>query len=282
MRKVITIDIPKPCHEDWNTMTPEEKGRHCAVCKKTVYDFTSKTDEQIVQTFTKNGNVCGRFKNTQLKRDLVFSRKEKNNYLSYVASGLFALLGISSQESFAQEKPQTVLVDKTHNHEIQGKIKSTPKVENNLIKGVILDADKIPLPGANIIIKSSKIGTTTDFDGNFSIEAKADDILIISYVGFITKELKLTADFSKPILLELEESYLGGIVVVGGATSCTSTYQLTPEEVLEQKRKREFARKNGAAFYKRQRKIRKQKLKNGEIERTNVGKLFYKITNLFR
>ncbi|MFI1773577.1 carboxypeptidase-like regulatory domain-containing protein [Thalassobellus citreus] len=282
MRKVITIDIPKPCHEDWNTMTPEEKGRHCAVCKKTVYDFTSKTDEQIVQTFTKNGNVCGRFKNTQLKRDLVFSRKEKNNYLSYVASGLFAFLGISSQESFAQEKPQTVLVDKTHNNEIQGKIKSTPKVENNLIKGVILDADKIPLPGANIIIKSSKIGTTTDIDGKFSIEAKADDILVISYIGFKTKELKLTNGFSEPILLELEEDISGEMIVtVGGATSCTTPYQLTPEEALEQKRKREFARKNGAAFYKKQRKIRKQKLKNGEIERTNVGKLFYKITNLF-
>ena len=282
MRKVITIDIPKPCHEDWNTMTPEEKGRHCAICKKTVYDFTSKTDEQIVQTFSKNGNVCGRFKSTQLKRDIVFSRKEKNSYLSFVASGILAVLGISSQESFAQEKPQTVLVDKAHNNEIQGKIKTTPKENDKTITGTILDADKIPLPGVNIIIKGTKIGILTDFDGNFSIEAKADDTLVVSYIGFKTKEVKVTNGFTETILLELEEIFLGGIIVVGGTTSCSTDYPLSSEEVLERKRKIEFAKKNGTAFYKRYRKTRKQKLRNGEIARTGTGKLFYKLTNLFR
>ena len=32
--------IPNPCHEDWNKMTPEDKGRHCSVCDKVVIDFT--------------------------------------------------------------------------------------------------------------------------------------------------------------------------------------------------------------------------------------------------
>lgn len=82
MRKVININIPEPCHEDWNKMTPVAKGKHCSLCKKTVFDFTAKTDEYIVETFTKNNNICGRFKSTQLKRDLVFSRKERNNYMS--------------------------------------------------------------------------------------------------------------------------------------------------------------------------------------------------------
>ena len=35
--------IPEPCHENWNKMTPQEQGRHCAVCSKVVVDFTKKT-----------------------------------------------------------------------------------------------------------------------------------------------------------------------------------------------------------------------------------------------
>ncbi len=37
---MLKLSIPKPCHEDWAAMTPNEQGRHCAVCAKTVTDFT--------------------------------------------------------------------------------------------------------------------------------------------------------------------------------------------------------------------------------------------------
>ncbi|MBA2481912.1 MAG: hypothetical protein H0V44_14700 [Planctomycetes bacterium] len=36
----MTVRIPSPCHEDWNVMTPNQRGRHCAVCDKTVVDVT--------------------------------------------------------------------------------------------------------------------------------------------------------------------------------------------------------------------------------------------------
>ena len=36
------ITIPTPCHENWNEMTPNEMGRHCTVCSKTVKDFTDQ------------------------------------------------------------------------------------------------------------------------------------------------------------------------------------------------------------------------------------------------
>lgn len=282
MRKVINIDIPNPCHEDWNKMTPEEKGRHCKVCQKTVFDFTSKTDEYIVKTFTENTNVCGRFKSTQLKRDLILSRKEKNNYLSFVASGLFAFLGLSNQNVYSQGEPKMAQVDSTKNY---NKIidKASSEAKSNFINGVVNGQDKLPLPGANIIIKSTTKGTVTDFDGNFSIEANENDILVISYLGFITKEITVTQDLSNVIVLELEEDISGEMIItVGGAFSCTTSYQLSPEEELERKRKFEFARINGTAFYKRKKKERKQNIKNGNIERSKTGKFLYKISNIFR
>jgi len=62
------ISIPEPCHENWGTMTPNEQGRFCGSCQKTVVDFTQFTTQDIQNYFTKHygQKVCGRFKNQQL------------------------------------------------------------------------------------------------------------------------------------------------------------------------------------------------------------------------
>lgn len=68
------ITIPKPCHENWEMMTPEDKGRFCAVCSKTVRDFTNASDEEIINVFsTTSENICGNFNESQLDRDLQYS-----------------------------------------------------------------------------------------------------------------------------------------------------------------------------------------------------------------
>lgn len=68
------ITIPKPCHENWNTMTPNEKGRFCSVCSKTVRDFTDASDDEMIRTFSDpSENICGNFRESQLNRDLQYS-----------------------------------------------------------------------------------------------------------------------------------------------------------------------------------------------------------------
>ncbi|MBP1163361.1 hypothetical protein JOE44_000245 [Chryseobacterium sp. PvR013] len=67
------ITIPKPCHENWSDMTPEEKGKFCAVCSKTVHDFTGFSDEELVTRFNLEENICGRFREDQLGKNLNFS-----------------------------------------------------------------------------------------------------------------------------------------------------------------------------------------------------------------
>lgn len=71
------ITIPKPCHENWNEMTPNEKGAFCAKCCKTVVDFTKKSIEEIVQHIEerKNEKVCGRFENEQISNPEVINFK---------------------------------------------------------------------------------------------------------------------------------------------------------------------------------------------------------------
>lgn len=68
----LIISIPQPCHEDWNKMTPNEKGSFCQKCSKTVIDFSTKTEEEIqnILLSRKDKKTCGRFNNDQLNNGL--------------------------------------------------------------------------------------------------------------------------------------------------------------------------------------------------------------------
>lgn len=67
------VTIPKPCNENWTNMTPEEKGRFCQVCSKSVRDFTTATDLEIMEDLSKNPNICASFRPDQLYRNLSYS-----------------------------------------------------------------------------------------------------------------------------------------------------------------------------------------------------------------
>ena len=88
----------------------------------------------------------------------------------------------------------------------------------NTITGTVMDSNSQPLPGATVIIANTKTGTTTDFDGGFSINAKQADILEISYIGF--KKTRVTVDAKKTyqIILEEDTAQLDEVVVVGYGT----------------------------------------------------------------
>lgn len=77
MPRPIKLSIPKPCDENWDAMQPAGNGRHCAACQKTVVDFTTMSDGEIIRHLgksTANGRtapVCGRFMADQLNRRLI-------------------------------------------------------------------------------------------------------------------------------------------------------------------------------------------------------------------
>lgn len=71
---MLKISIPTPCHEDWEKMTPDQTGRHCSACAKSVIDFTNMSDEEVKHFFInkkEDERICGRFKQTQLHRIVV-------------------------------------------------------------------------------------------------------------------------------------------------------------------------------------------------------------------
>ncbi|MGF7138166.1 SusC/RagA family TonB-linked outer membrane protein [Roseimarinus sediminis] len=79
---------------------------------------------------------------------------------------------------------------------------------------VVTADDQTPIIGATVVIKGTTRGTTTDIDGNFSIEASAGDLLLVSFIGYAPREL---AAESSNMLIELEEEVTGldEVVVIG-------------------------------------------------------------------
>lgn len=63
------IKIAEPCHENWDEMSPNAKGKFCGSCAKDVIDFTYMTDQEVKLYFINyKGSICGRFNKTQLKK----------------------------------------------------------------------------------------------------------------------------------------------------------------------------------------------------------------------
>ncbi|MDH7445079.1 VIT domain-containing protein [Aquimarina sp. 2201CG14-23] len=106
--------------------------------------------------------------------------------------------------------------------------KNTIDPTKRTVSGVITDNEGLPLPGVNIIVKGTASGVQTDFDGNFMINVETDQELVISYVGFTTKEI--TADNSGAIQVKLTEdaSMLEEVVVMAqGITTQKMTRSTT-------------------------------------------------------
>ena len=83
------------------------------------------------------------------------------------------------------------------------------------IKGVVL-GEGDPLPGATVLVKGTNNGTTTNFDGNFSIQANQNDILVISYIGYSTQEVEIGNQNN--LTISLLQDILDEVVVTGYGT----------------------------------------------------------------
>ena len=97
MGQYLNINIPEPCHEDWNKMTPNEQGAFCGSCQKTVVDFSKMGDQQIKDYFLQKceQKTCGRFNFKQLNKPTsnFFLWKTQLTPLRKFAAALFLVFG---------------------------------------------------------------------------------------------------------------------------------------------------------------------------------------------
>ena len=95
---------------------------------------------------------------------------------------------------------------------------TSANAQEKKVSGTVTDLSNMPLPGVNIIVKGTKKGASTDFDGNYSISTAAGQTLVFSYVGFKTKELAVGSGNTYNVSLDTDNEQLDEVVVVGYGT----------------------------------------------------------------
>ena len=87
------------------------------------------------------------------------------------------------------------------------------------VSGKITDSESNePLPGVNILIKNTTQGTVTDVEGNFSVQAAPTDVLVFSFIGYLTEEVAVGEQTNIELSLMPDISTLTELVVVGYGT----------------------------------------------------------------
>ena len=105
------------------------------------------------------------------------------------------------------------------------------------VTGTVMAADEPdPVIGASVMVKGTTVGTISDFDGNFSVEAQVGSVLQISYIGYKTQEIKVSGTQPLKITLQPDNVQLDEVVAIGygtmkksdltGAVTSVSTEQL--------------------------------------------------------
>jgi len=198
------ISIPQPCHENWHEMTPNERGRFCASCQKTVVDFTDWTDKMLIDFLLKNKTVtCGRFTNIQLEKE--FTSRQPRKRLYYIAAA-FSLISLFTQAPLAHAQTTQVRSEQTANP-THGKYGGSKVIYT--VKGSILDI-KSKEPIVNVVIQFYKendalpvAGCITDMDGNYEMKGiePGKYRVIVRLAGYKTTSKIIEIDSGNPTVI---------------------------------------------------------------------------------
>ena len=235
----IKLSIAEPCHENWNAMLPEDKGRFCLSCQKTVVDFTAMNDRQVFDYFKNyQGNTCGQFSTDQLNRELTKPNTSSIGRWKYfwqiLLPAVFAFQKLEAQPNLRGKVAATPVCKpiKENPERIRmGAVASMPvKTPVYSINGSIINAKKDPVPFASISCSNGKYAVA-DSLGHFKILLADKASLTISGVGYTTQNftidslqtnnitgLKIEKDgivIETAIILNHAETKLDEVVVVG-------------------------------------------------------------------
>ncbi|MCX6209777.1 MAG: carboxypeptidase-like regulatory domain-containing protein, partial [Bacteroidetes bacterium] len=194
MKAPILLHIPEPCNENWDAMTPQDKGRHCQSCNKVVVDFSVMSDRQVLDYFKNaQGNTCGRFHNDQLQRPLIEPQKQPGKWNYFVASVISFFIGV---KSFGQAKLQGKVAFPTQKatpqtNELQLTKGEVSAPELTTVSGKVTDEKGAAIAGASIVIDKTNKGVVSDKDGNFLCKAKSITSLTIRASNYETRRIQV-------------------------------------------------------------------------------------------
>ncbi len=188
MSKSIKLSIPEPCHEGWDNMTPNAKGRFCQSCQKTVVDFSLMSDQQIIDYIAKaSTNTCGHFYRDQLDRSLVEEPELKKSWWRRGWNVVAASLLLSTA-SYAQGSVRKKAKTHTKSMDIKPEDYQSP-IDGDIalmmfdLVGIVQDSETLmPIEGVTVTLEGKKTAVVTDARGVF--KSMPLSIINVSYLNF--------------------------------------------------------------------------------------------------
>lgn len=182
-------------------------------------------------TCLESARVTLNLKNVTVKEVLSVIEKESELYFTYNSSHLSnRKTSITVENKTVKEVLDLLFSDGAIKYQLNERhvtlyrvdvkpvLKQTALQQAKKVTGLVVDESGIPVIGANVIVKSSKKGVITDVNGAFSIEANPDDILLVSYIGFMTREILVGDNSHLQIPISENMERLDEVVVVGYGT----------------------------------------------------------------
>lgn len=193
------------CNMYWDEMQPNEKGRLCQKCNKTIIDFSKMSFTEIAFKMSEtNESTCGYYLPEQIEE----IKQSKNNItLSFGLTTLIATTSFANSENEANNIIEKYSSNRIYNdNENNEKYTKQNKIINDsiLISGRIEYYDSISKKNltdsyAYVIIKGTKSGTSTNENGDFQIKylpslENEKLILSIGAIGFEQKEIEISTE----------------------------------------------------------------------------------------
>ncbi|WP_261975585.1 alpha-2-macroglobulin [Olleya sp. ITB9] len=171
--------------------------------KSHYWNYSNFTPSSYYTSYNRNnGNSFG---NTYFRVDRQYNYPQFNNTKNFDQYNWFGFTMNNNSWAYRQ------YVNRLRINRIKTSFDNT--VKKGFVTGTITDENGLPLPGANVIVKGTSIGTTTDFDGDFIIKAITGDILVFNYVGYQTIEKTVGADNVINISMNTDDNTLDEVIV---------------------------------------------------------------------
>lgn len=178
---------------------------------KITLDFENVTLETILNEIEFLTEFKFLFNRKDIDVNKIISVKVKKEKVKNILDDLFLTMPVSYEVLDKQ-----IILKSDNSKKIIPLLIIKEKEQQKEISGTVTDIDGIPLPGAAILVKGTDNGTTTDFDGKYSITiSESATILVVSYMGFETQEIEINDQSVINIKLLSETSSLDEVIVTG-------------------------------------------------------------------
>lgn len=219
------LNIENPCGQDWDLMTQNHIGKYCSHCSKTVIDFTSLSDKEVLDIISQTSDkVCGRLTKEQIDRPFLYKQPMAFSKFYNLLTGIILLF--TSEKAFANERnPIYKIINQRKFIQLE-EVKEedfTRDTLKNIVQGKVIDRDtKEVIPLAKVSIKGTDISINADIEGKFKLhipDLMTENIIIISSsIGYKSTETFINsaniAITNELLLLPIQPDYMGEVCIV--------------------------------------------------------------------